>query len=323
MWAEAMSGEPIFDSNKVCYVILQLGIHEFGIANDGSKRALTALRYAKRVCRQIGVTLWPLRIGMGQNRSHYHYAFRFPWNSRNDAVAWRLGESLISSISVLCGPQLDDTIVPVLRVPIHMVRNKSCVEVRDLLKLEQQRAPNERSVDSLGSEFGSINYPPTECIKAAWRTIPALYHSDVAHRSFAFMCASYRDIYTPRAERYSISQQPDSAKQSAFDQSRKENAFLNAYKGIEAILGQPSTQKSKLSDRLRSIGLDPTRMVGYQVQCSLVEMIYRVESIRNKRAAHGSTRNRTISTAEVLECQSLAELVLFQFIESLLVQQQI
>lgn len=91
--------------------------------------------------------------------------------------------------------------------------------------------------------------------------------------------------------------------------ARAESSFLNAYKAVELMVGEPSKNRTreKLVEKCKSIGLDPYAEVGYREKKSVVERIRDFQSIRDKVAAHGIAKyKRDILMGEIIEVQALA-----------------
>lgn len=317
MWSTRLIEQPILDSDKVFYIILQLGYQELPTASD-RQGTRPLLNYAKRVCRQIGVQLWSIEIAHDHSRPFVHYAFHFPRYARNDVRAQTVGESLLAAVSILCGSMIDDSVAPVLRVPRHFVLEAPRVRSDNLLALEYQREWSERVIGSSGTELGSVAYTYSKCIRSAWRALPALVRSRQAHLAAVFLCASYRDVDIRFADLPLEEMELMLKPADAFGQSRKENALLNSYKAIEAIVGQPPSSMEKLAGRLQSVGVDAYTPIGYGQRRPLVQAIYDIEKLRNKKSAHGSTKDRSLALADVVACQWVAESVLLGFVDFLL-----
>jgi hypothetical protein len=95
--------------------------------------------------------------------------------------------------------------------------------------------------------------------------------------------------------------------------SRAESAFLNAFKVIESVVGEPSKNRAvqKLSSKLNAQGIDPSEKVGYRDKKSILERILIYHPLRDKIAAHGIGKvKRDLKLSEIIELQALARYVL-------------
>src|SRR5262249_22105517 len=77
----------------------------------------------------------------------------------------------------------------------------------------------------------------------------------------------------------------------------------------------PSKDDRSFFATLQRIGINPTEEAGYLHKIPIFEMIRRMNEARDKRSAHGSTRNRKISAAELLDFQACAEVIVAAAIE--------
>lgn len=97
-----------------------------------------------------------------------------------------------------------------------------------------------------------------------------------------------------------------------------ESAFQNAYKAIEAIIGDPGKDRSdrKMKTRLQAIGLDPFESVGYLLKEPLLERFKRYYAMRDSIAAHGSGKmKRPIKMGEIIDLQAMARHILLSYAE--------
>lgn len=88
-----------------------------------------------------------------------------------------------------------------------------------------------------------------------------------------------------------------------------ESSFQSAYKAVEAVIGDPPRDEAKLLSKMRDAGISPDELVGYLAKLPISEVIRKMNTIRDKRAAHGSTRMRGIRMDEMVEFQECARYV--------------
>lgn len=95
--------------------------------------------------------------------------------------------------------------------------------------------------------------------------------------------------------------------------ARAEAAFLNAFKAIEAVVGEPSkdrTQK-RLRARMEALGVDPDSP--FVEGSTLVEKVLHYHSLRDEVAAHGVGRlKRPLMLSEIIELQLLARFLIVE-----------
>ncbi|RKX49832.1 MAG: hypothetical protein DRP25_05815 [Thermotoga sp.] len=101
--------------------------------------------------------------------------------------------------------------------------------------------------------------------------------------------------------------------ETAEERAIMENAFLNFYKSIEVIFGEPNKNRLAFAEKLRTQGIDPEELVGFKEKERIIDKIYRMSDIRNKKAAHGKSmphEKRFISYYEFIDLQYLANFLI-------------
>ena len=89
------------------------------------------------------------------------------------------------------------------------------------------------------------------------------------------------------------------------DQTVLENAFHQAFKAVEVLLGGPLPKANrKLQRKLLKLELKPDTEVSRNK--TLIEVIREVEAVRDRRAAHGKPYQEPFAFWEVAESQRLA-----------------
>ena len=100
--------------------------------------------------------------------------------------------------------------------------------------------------------------------------------------------------------------------------SKAESAFLNAFKTVEAIVGEPGKDRTrrKLTQRLQARGINPDEDVGYRVKENLIDKILKYHSLRDQIAAHGiGNIKRELKLSELIDLQSLARHLLLHSVK--------
>ena len=96
--------------------------------------------------------------------------------------------------------------------------------------------------------------------------------------------------------------------------SKAESAFLNGFKVIESIVGEPGKKergRQKLIKKLEEHGIDPEESVGYRVKEKPIRKILKYQRLRDRIAAHGIQKTkRKLHLSEIIDLQSLARYLL-------------
>jgi len=97
--------------------------------------------------------------------------------------------------------------------------------------------------------------------------------------------------------------------ETAEERTTMESAFLNFYKSIEAIFGDPNKDRKVFAEKLKAQGVDPEELVEFREKERIIDKIYKMSRIRDKKVAHGKSMphtKRSISYYEFMDFQYLA-----------------
>jgi len=94
----------------------------------------------------------------------------------------------------------------------------------------------------------------------------------------------------------------------------KESAQLNAYKAIEAILGDLGNPKNeeRIIKKLKKNKFNPFYKIGYGRKEYIKDKIIRHLYIRDKITGHGSTEKRNIKLSEIIDLQELSRYLILE-----------
>lgn len=196
----------------------------------------------------------------------------------------------------------------VLRVPDAMIRRKHTVPLDALVALEESRPWTERTLSCPGAEIASVSKAATNTHEFGWRTAAVIFPNSALFDATRFLKRSYESFYVAPGGIKDV-MYDDTPPSTGAAQNDREDALHSAFKAIEAVIGDPSKSDRRFFATLAELGIDPAEEVGYLNRTPLHIMIRRMNEARDKRSAHGSTRNRNISAAELLDFQACAEVI--------------
>jgi hypothetical protein len=244
------------------------------------------------------------------------YFFRFPWYERNDPKATRIAETILYTASTICGPFMDTNEEAVaLRVPKELVKDQEAVPLDALVQLETSRAWSDRVTISATYAIGSSTRFAEGHFEDFWRLVPDVYANAKLFDAVRFLSVSQHSFYVYPGQIQDVLGKPTQAANTAHEQNLLETALQNAFKAIEAVIGDPPKNDRKLALKLRSVGLDFQEEVGYGDKVKLGQVIRRINSARDRKAAHGSTSPRTIRIADMMEYQACARYIVTAALE--------
>lgn len=312
---------PVKDCNRVCYLLLHVCVPS-RISPPPSVRHLEGIKSAQRAGEALGVKIWPLRVTWEDGRGNFRYFFRFPRYQKDDKEAQRVGECFLYALALAHGPFMPtDETASVFRVPAEVVRNARAVPMDRLVEIEEAQPYYSRTLEFPLLSLGTVFSTTGDRFDAAWKITPALRANERLYRSVHFLKASKDDFFVWPGQIEEVISSPESTAATGFEQTKLENALQNAFKAIEAILGDPPKDDTRFLAKIRSIGLDPGEEVGFTEKAPLHTVIRKMNEARDKKAAHGSTSQRIITISEMLEYQTCADLVVWAAVESELREQ--
>lgn len=303
------------ESNKASYMILRVGF-----SNYSRNQSQNHFVIGNKIAENLGVKLSSIII---ENKEHpnstfLRYLFRFPYFQRNDKLATHFVESFFLAISYAYGPFLDVFGEPLLfRIPRSLLKDRKSIYSYELLQIEKARQWSERISEFPESTFGSYIDICDNCIADAWKLTPLLFNRQYIFNAFRFLKTSQDFFYVYPGQYDDILFGEDSSANNANEQSSLEHALQESFKAIEAIIGDPPRNDENFFAKLKSININPFETFGVENK-PIFQVIRDINTARDKKAAHGSTRNRTISTKELFIFQNCARYVISQACENLL-----
>ena len=271
----------------------------------------------KREGRRFGVIVWAIRLQDGESRSWQRYVFRFPDYRRDDSAAEAVADALLHAVSILVGPIAELCEPPlVFLLPMALVRARRTLTYQELIKLDQSTEPWKTiAIFGLLTVFRQAWGFSDARVEMAWRIAAVTVHDEKLRRAVWFLKASHDNFYVWPGELDEVLANPDHLVWSGVGQTRAENALHNAFKAVEAIIGDPPKDDQKLFQKMSAAGLDPNEPVGYHTEAPLYSVIRTMSRARDTKSAHGSTDDRKLRILEITEYQALAEAVVLAAIE--------
>ena len=310
---------PIKDGDEVAYLVLHVGVPSTGWPAR-SVAELEGVKSAQKAGVILGIKLWPMRLTWpGRRPGEYRYFFRFPRFRKDDQHAQRIAECFLYALAATSGPFLGRIEeAAVFRVPADLVRRCRSVVVDKLIQVEEARPFDTRTLASPGLTLGSSTTTGGERFDAAWKITPTIVQNEGLRRAVRFLKASQDDFFVWPGQVGEVLAKPDMTASTGFEQTALENALQNAFKAVEAVLGDPPKDGVKFRAKMAAIGLDPDEEVGYGDKAPLQTVVRGMSLARDKKAAHGSTLPRAITVGELMEFQACAQLIVLAAIEKVM-----
>ena len=299
---------------RVWYLLLLLG---FPVRTSGRETS-AHLRCVRGICKPIGVKIRRLLV----NRPQHHdmdgrYLFRFLRYRRDDLAAIRLAESFLYGLSLAHGPMIGpDHDSLVLRVPDTLVSEQDAVWLEELAALEESRPPEDRMLNFPKLTLERVRSTTMDSFEAAWRIAGATFTDNQLFEATRFLKSSHDNFYIYPGQIRQVASDPEMVPLTSSHQTDFENALHNAFKAVEAVIGDPPKDDRRFFRKLREIGLDPLEEVGYTAKKPIHQVIRAMNQARDAKAAHGSTRDRAIKATDLLNYQTCSGYVLTAALEA-------
>lgn len=295
------------------YAILGLGLHK------GMLSRTSSIRYSNHR-HSFCCTVRPLFFEPDPNPTDTRrglYSITFGHHQPDDRLAQRLADAVFAGLAIQGHPLYDEP-PTALRFPSRFAGlQRTCSP--DTLVAWYAVSSGSAGMDVMRTwqRIGTTSWVSPDIVAEVWHVLPALLSHGLFEAS-QFLCASLIDFSFPGDVATEYLAVPGRKPLSFFEQVRVEGAVLNAFKAIEAVIGDPPRDRDKLCRKLLSIGADPHENVGYDDEClrSLVEAVEQLRLYRDKGAAHGSTPwPRQTTFRQLNEFQTVAAGILWHAID--------
>ncbi len=157
-----------------------------------------------------------------------------------------------------------------------------------------------------------------------WRIVPAIVENRSLMDATNFYKESIMQAWVADDDVSNIMWENLDMPSSQAGRARIETAYQNAFKAIEAIIGEPPKDERKLRVKLREAGINPDEEVGYELygmepgKEMIIKKLVDMQQARDKKAAHGvTTISRNIGYCELKDKQALARYIVLSHIHSI------
>jgi len=300
----------------VCYLIMGIGLpvitcppapHEKSSRNAGKK---------------LGCDISPVYLlrenSMLENDEHSRadgrYLLTFPDGVADDERARQIADALALSWTLLMGQvaPLED-LASIYRFPGDMVQEDRYVFI-DALPAYDESLPSEEQFPFPGLQVAAHYHIWEGQMMRVWELVPAVIDEPMFGAA-RHLAASFREFYVFPGEVPEVLGQPGEMPDSANLLTRAENALVNAFKAVEALIGDLPSDDTKFFAKLRSVGVDPFQDVGNRISVPLHQRIRELNRARNKKGAHAKTSATPITYYELMDLQLCARLVVIRALE--------
>jgi len=268
-------------------------------------------------CRAFGAALSSVHVNLylpdGSKRSRRSiptdefFCVRFPNDRQDDAQAQFLCDCLTGLLCVAGHPPGEDILVRPFKTPTKHIGKSGRISSKVFIK----HLADDDIIDPymfIWSTF-STQFSVAEHVEWVWDVLPGCKNPNVAKALFFLATSLDRIEFSPGDQHDIVSGVQDAGvPKSAIDQVEIESVAMDAYKAIEAVVGDPGSDLRKFRLTVTEAGINPDEMVGYHDKVSLAQKIITLNEHRDSRIAHGSSpRNTPLSYFELMDWQECAK----------------
>jgi len=242
------------------------------------------------------------------------FAFYINDGIKDDNSAQRFADAVMSALALIHSVATDDT-PKAISIPEDVIRKDGFIKTKDIVA--------EGIVSETYFKFWQSVGVPSVVLDHVWRIVPYIVESkslmDAANyykESIGQVCLTDEDISEIMLDNSNIPK-------SQTEKARVETAYQNAFKAIEAIIGEPPKDKRKLKMKLIEAGINPEEEVGCEIygmkpgKETVIKKLVEMHQARDKKAAHGKTNElRNIGYCELKDKQSLVRYLIASHIET-------
>lgn len=255
---------------------------------------------------------------VGKVHEQYEYEDRFLFYIKNgvkdDNFAQKFADAVMCSLALVYHVAMEE-IPTAICIPENIIKKGRLIRLKDVI-----------GSDGMGSELyfrltQSISVP-SEVLDKVWRIVPVIVESKSVMDATNFYRESIMQVWVVDDDVFDIMWQNSDIPSSQAERARIETAYQNAFKAIEAIIGEPPKDKRKLRIKLSQAGINPDEKVGYELygmkpgKETLLKKVVDMQQNRDKKVAHGKTTTpRIIGYCELKDKQALARYILLSHID--------
>jgi len=250
-------------------------------------------------------------------KDEYEHRFLFYIKNgvKDDNFAQKFADAVMCSLAVVYDLTMEE-------VPTAICISEDKIKKGRIIRLKDVIGSNAIGSEIYFSLMQSITVP-SQVLDYVWRIVPAIVDSKSVMDATNFYRESIAQAWVADDDVFEFMCDNSDIPPSQTQRARIETAYQNAFKAIEAIIGEPTKDERKLRMKLQNAGIDPDEEVGYNLygmkpgKGPLLKKLVDMQQARDKKVAHGKTSTpRTIGYCELKDKQALARCVILSHIET-------
>jgi hypothetical protein len=269
-------------------------------------------------CKALGLLISPIDI-MIKKSKQTKYSFVFSDNLSNRNKAQSIAESFLFSMSLIVGPNNVRVGGPLIfNIPLDILKDDRKLDHLEFLSMEEDfETADEPVIEVPEFSRGFSQNSTIEDHELAWKLSPFVFYDRSLFLALAYMESSQEYFFVYPGQIAGVLSNPLSVPFTTLEKIKFEHALEDAYKAVEAVIGEPPSDNAKLCIKLENIGVDPHRIMRTDPKEELFESIKKLKRVRGRKAAHTNTNiDRKIQEEELMNYQIIARTVVICAIEA-------
>jgi hypothetical protein len=233
------------------------------------------------------------------------FAFYINDGEEDDTLAQRFADATMLSLDVAYDVAAEETFTAI-RISESCIKRGCIIRIKDIVGDAGIGSHTySRVVRALGV--------PSDVLDYVWRIVPVILENQSLMDAAGFYRESIMQAWVADDDVFEIMQNNSDLPLSQAERARVETAYQNAFKAVEAVIGEPSKDEAKLRLKLTDAGINPDEIFGYDLygmkpgKETFLKKLKDMHQTRDKKAAHGRTNiPRTIGYRELKDKQAFA-----------------
>lgn len=258
------------------------------------------------------------RIRKGPLHFDYWGGFLFYINDGmiDDRFAQSFADAVMAALALVYDLDIEDIPTAVL-IPEDIIKKGRFISIKDIIG-------NHGIGSEIYSRFIHSVGVPKQVLDYVWRIVPYMVKNKLLMDAAHFYKESIGRVWIADDDVFNIMVDNSNIPESQTERARVETAYQNAFKAIEAVIGEPPKDERKLKMKLLGASINPDEKVGYNLyemkpgKETILKKVVDMHQNRDKMAAHGKTITpRTIGYCELKDKQALARYILLSHINAI------
>lgn len=241
-----------------------------------------------------------------------YFVIHFRRQRQDHESAQRIAEAANVALTVICEMVAASPIVA-WPFPQRLFQGNQLSELEVFRFLDSQEEKHRWTIEGLENLLSMCFGVSPSAVAMMWKWVPFLLDSPALFDACNFLLLSLSEFAFLGDTIREVLNDPSAFPPRKEDQARVEEATWNAFRAIEAIIGEPNKDDRKFFQQLRAWSIDPLEPVGYYDDVEpIFKKVRKIQTNRDSRAAHGrrghkARREGPITYYELMDAQKVAQ----------------